>query len=299
MAGIAPGPWYSGGFERVQWEFDEPAVLDEPYGMSDQHTIGFLGCGNMGGAILEGMLEDGVCEPSGVLVAERSPERRDHWRARGVRVSDSPRDLAGVGTLLVAVKPQSFADAADSTGSLDGSTMVLSVMAGIDSAEIARAFGGRVRVVRAMPNTPCAVGAGISAVAIGAQADRDDVREAIRLMGTVGRVVEVRESELHAVTAVSGSGPAYLFLLAEAWIEAAIENGLDPAVARELVISTVQGAAELLRRDGDPEVLRAMVTSKGGTTAAGIERLEAGAIREAMSTAVRAARERSEELGRG
>ena len=265
--------------------------------MNGPHRIGFLGCGNMGGAILEGMLENGLYQPHEILVVEQSPERREQWRERGVEISARARDLGGSGTILLAVKPQSFPDAAAELGALGESTMVLSVMAGIHSLTIAGLLGDSARVVRSMPNTPCAIGMGISAVARGSGAAETDVREAIRLLQTVGQVVEVEESDMHAVTATSGSGPAYLFLLAEAWIDAAVDHGLDPDVARQLVVSTMHGSAELLRRGGDPETLRGTVTSKEGTTAAGIARLELLGTREMMREAIRAACARSEELG--
>ena len=266
--------------------------------MSNQTQIGFLGCGNMGGAILEGMLSSQLHEPSEVLVCEHAPERRAYWQERGVQVTGAEADLRGVQTLVIAVKPQGFPAAAGELGFLEHSTLVISVMAGIDSSQIRDALGSKVRVIRVMPNTPCGIGMGISALAMGTGAETKDLEEAVRLMSTIGQVVTVEESAMHAVTATSGSGPAYLFHLAEAWIDAGIGVGLSPEAARTLVVETIRGSAELLKRDGDPVELRRQVTSPGGTTAAGIQKLEEQGLTKMMQDAVRAAHARSEELGR-
>ena len=266
--------------------------------MSNQIRIGFLGCGNMGGAILEGMLSNQLHQPSEVLVCEHSAEKRAFWEQRGISVTDTEAGVQGLETLIIAVKPQKFPGAAEELGYLEHSTLTISVMAGIDSSQISGVLGPNARVIRVMPNTPCAIGMGISAVAAGTGASAADLEEAIRLMSTVGEVVTVEEAAMHAVTATSGSGPAYLFHLAETWIDAGIRAGLSPDIARTLVIETIRGSAELLKQGGDPVALRKMVTSPGGTTAAGIEQLEQHDLHGTMRDAVRAAHARSEELGR-
>ena len=266
--------------------------------MSNQIQIGFLGCGNMGGAILEGMLADHLHKPSEVLVCDHSEERRTQWAQSGVRTTTEAGELAGLETMVIAVKPQSFPQAAEALGVLEHPSLTISVMAGIDSEQISRALGPLARVVRVMPNTPCGIGMGISAIAPGTGSRAKDLEEASKMMSTVGEVVTVDENSMHAVTATSGSGPAYLFFLAEAWIEAGINAGLTPEIAKKLVIETICGSAELLKRSGDPESLRKMVTSPGGTTAAGIDQLERQGLRTAMRDAALAAHDRGVELGR-
>jgi len=259
--------------------------------------LGFLGCGNMGSAILEGILQHGELQRSEILVVEKSSLRASFWRNKGVSVSESPRTLKGVPGIVLGVKPQSFEAATTELGALATPSMVMSIMAGIDSSRISEHLGPNARVIRVMPNTPCAIGMGISAIAKGHQATDEDMATATAIMGTVGRTVSVDESSMHAVTATSGSGPAYLFLMAESWIEASVETGLSREVAEMLVIETIRGSAELLHRERDATTLRRNVTSKGGTTAAGIERLERDGLRESLVQALEAARRRGIELG--
>ncbi len=262
----------------------------------DTKKLGFLGCGNMGGAILEGILEHGALSPKDILVVEKSSERRDFWKQNGLSVSDSVEALTGLPNIVLGVKPQSFDQAASDLGILESPAMVMSIMAGIDSMRISGSLGPKARVVRVMPNTPCAIGMGISAIAKGAHATDSDMKTASMIMSTVGRVVEVDETSMHAVTATSGSGPAYLFLLAESWIDASMKAGLSRDVAEMLVIETIRGSAELLHRERDAVSLRSTVTSKGGTTAAGIEQLERNGIRESLVQALDAAHRRGIEL---
>ena len=264
--------------------------------MANSHSLAFIGCGNMGGAILRGVLNAGEISPTEILVVERSPERRQEWSALGVDTTDRIADIREVPNILLAVKPQDFPPVAADLAPLPESTLLISVMAGLSSAAIRQAIGSEMRVVRAMPNTPCQIGAGITAIAPGLGATKEDLRFANELLSTVGAVVHVEEEHMHAVTATSGSGPAYAFLLAEAWLLAAIKQGLDPEVARQLVHATLAGAAALLAENPDAEALRKAVTSKGGTTAAGINELEEHGFREAMEKAVAAATKRGHEL---
>ena len=175
---------------------------------------------------------------------------------------------------------------------------MLSIAAGVTTATIAAAAGPSTAVVRAMPNTPALVGKGVSAITAGPGADDDDVEWAERILGSVGMTVRAPESQFDAVTGLTGSGPAYVFFVAEALIEAGAAVGLDPALVESMVAQLLVGSAALLAAQGDPASLRAMVTSPGGTTAAGIAVLEDRGVRSAFVDAVHAATERSRELGR-
>jgi pyrroline-5-carboxylate reductase len=194
---------------------------------------------------------------------------------------------------VVAVKPGDGEEACRSLAAV-GTARVLSIMAGVRLERLESWLGPGVAVVRAMPNTPALVGAGVSALAGGEGAGEADVTWAEEILGSVGRVVRMAEGSLDAATGLSGSGPAYIFLVAEALIDAGVGVGLDPEVSRTLAIETLAGSARLLVETGEnPTALRAQVTSPGGTTEAGVARLEANGLRRAFDEAVRAATERS------
>ena len=197
---------------------------------------------------------------------------------------------------MIAVKPGDVATAV-SAAAKAGARRILSIAAGVTLARLEEAAGGDVAVVRAMPNTPALVGQGASAIAAGSRATDDDLAWAESILGAVGIVERVDEQQLDAVTALSGSGPAYLFLVAEALIDAAVQVGLPPPLAERLTTQLLVGSATLLAERGDPAALRAMVTSPGGTTAAGLHVLEERQVRAAFADAVRAAADRSAELG--
>ncbi len=264
--------------------------------MTQEFKLAFIGCGNMGGAILDGLIGSGGMPPGDILVVERSDAIRQRWSGLGVHTTEDMETARAAATLILAVKPQGFVEAAEELGVLPESALLISVMAGLSSEKIRNALGGAARVVRTMPNTPSRIHSGITAIAPGAGATDEDLETADRIMSTVGEVVRVREDEMHVVTAVSGSGPAYVFLLAEAWIDAATEHGLDPVTAERLVKATLLGAARLADDDVDPAELRAAVTSKGGTTAAGIAALEERAFRLALNEAIASASRRGREL---
>jgi pyrroline-5-carboxylate reductase len=264
--------------------------------MNQDIEFAFIGCGNMGGAILDGILGGKTLAPEKILVVERSEEQLARWARRGVRCTERLEEARRVPRILLAVKPQMFSAVAEELGPLPTSSLVISVMAGLSSDSIQGALGANARVIRTMPNTPCQIHAGITAIAPGLGSSAEDVQETERIMATVGEVVHVEESEMYAVTAISGSGPAYVFLLAEAWIDAAMEHGIEKATAERLVKATLQGAARLAGGDQDPAALRAAVTSKGGTTAAAIARLEERGFRAAMNEAISAATQRGREL---
>jgi pyrroline-5-carboxylate reductase len=251
----------------------------------------------MGEALVAGLLRSAWCAPAELVVVERIAGRRDELAAAftNVRVVDGP--IASDGA-IVAVKPGDVEDACKELAVV-GVERVLSIAAGVTTASLEAALGGGIPVVRAMPNTPAVVGAGASAIAPGASAGEDDLAWASSILEAVGVVVRVKESQLDAVTGLSGSGPAYVFLVAETLIEAGVLMGLPREVAEVLAVQTVIGSGLLLRDSDDhAAALRAAVTSPGGTTAAGLHQLELGGVRAAFLSAVQAATERSRELGR-
>lgn len=254
-----------------------------------------VGGGRMGEALLGGLLDAGWAAPADLAVVEAVPARRDELVERypGVTVTDQPVAAAGA---IVAVKPADVDAACRALGPVE---RVLSIAAGVTLSALESALGSGTAVVRAMPNTPALVGAGAAAIAPGSAAEEDDLVWAESILSAVGAVVRVGEASLDAVTGLSGSGPAYLFLVAEALIDAGVLNGLSRDVSVTLASQTLLGAGRLLAESGQSaETLRANVTSPGGTTAAGLRVLEQRAVRAAVLDAVSAAAERSRELGR-
>jgi pyrroline-5-carboxylate reductase len=257
-----------------------------------------VGGGRMGEALLAGLIAADWAPVEELAVAEKVAARRDELASAfpGLVVVDEPIAADGV---IVAVKPGDVASACAAVAAA-GTRRVLSIAAGVTVAALEAALGDGIAVVRAMPNTPALVGAGAAAIAGGTAAGADDLDWAEALLRAVGTVVRVPEHLLDAVTGLSGSGPAYVFLVAEALIEGGVLAGLPRHVSVELATATLFGAAKLLVESGStPEALRAQVTSPGGTTAAGLRALEASGVRSALLEAVAAAAERSRELGRG
>ncbi len=249
----------------------------------------------MGEALVGGLLAGGR-RPADLAVVEPVPGRRQALEARfpGVQVSEFP--VAADGAVL-AVKPGTAVSAARAAGEA-GCGRVLSIAAGVTIAALEAALPAATPVVRAMPNTPALIGAGAAAVAGGSAAGEADLAWAEGVLGAVGVVVRVEEALLDAVTGLSGSGPAYVFLVAEALVDAGVLVGLPRELASTLAVQTLLGSARLLAETDDgPEALRAAVTSPGGTTAAGLAALEERAVRAAFLAAVRASSERSRELG--
>ncbi len=254
-----------------------------------------VGGGKMGEALVGGLLAAGWAEASAITVAEPDPGRRAELSARfaGLVVRAEPVAAAGA---VVAVKPQHVAGVCRELGQL-GIGRILSIAAGVRLATMEAEVPEGVALVRAMPNTPALVGAGAAAIAGGHAAREEDLAWAEAILGAVGTVARVTEAQLDAVTGLSGSGPAYVFLMAEALIDAGVREGLPRPVATELTVQTIRGAAELLAAGQSAAELRAAVTSPGGTTAAGLHVLESAAVRAAFADAVRAAASRSRELG--
>jgi pyrroline-5-carboxylate reductase len=256
----------------------------------------------MGEALAVGLIESGW-EPEQLSVAEVDADRRHHLEARlpGVRVVPNPAWAAGDAEMLVlAVKPGHAVEALAACGDvLPDQALVLSIAAGITIGALEAAVPGRP-VVRAMPNTGALVGRGAAAIAPGRHVTEANLEDCERVLRSVGVVVRVPEDHLDAVTGLSGSGPAYLFLVAEAMIEAGVLVGLPRDTSEQLVRETLMGAATLLSDpETTPEGLRAAVTSPGGTTAAGLAVLESHGVRAAFLEAITAATRRSAELGGG
>ena len=279
--------------------------------MTEDHTnpasIAFVGCGNLGMAILSRAICSEVIDPATTVVIERDAGRQAEASRLGVRVTADAAAARGAQGVVLAVKPQHFLEAAQAIGSLGGATCVVSVMAGWSSAAIRAALSGGSdgggndgpRVVRAMPNMAAQVGLSMTAVARGAGATSDDVTAALRLFSAIGKAVEIPEALIDAAVAAVGSAPAYLYLLAEAQIAAAETMGFDAVTARAMAIESIFGAATLLATDGrEPAQLRAAVTSAGGTTAAAVNVFERGEFAALVAAAMEAARARSAELGK-
>ena len=262
------------------------------------HALAIIGGGNMGAALAQGLLDSGGVAPADLAIVEVSAERRavlaDMFPGCTIEA-----DLVPCRAAVIAVKPPDAAAAAVAAVRA-GAERLLSIAAGVTLATLESAIASPdVAVVRSMPNTPALVGQGASAIAGGAGATPTDRDWARQILGAVGLVVEVPETDLDAITGVTGSGPAYLFLVAEALIEAAVDVGLDRDQAADLVRQLFVGSAALLSRGDEPRVLRERVTSPQGTTAAGLAVLLEAGVPEAFRAAVRAATERSRELGRG
>jgi pyrroline-5-carboxylate reductase len=266
--------------------------------MSDlPESVGTLGAGNMAEAILRGLLRAGVAA-KGLIASDPDPERRSHIAdALGIRTTEDNVDVVrSSDVVVIAVKPAQVQEALRALPR-DAGPLFVSIVAGKPLAALRDLLGVGARLVRAMPNTPALVSAGITAVALDPGTPERDLDQAEAVLGAVGRVVRVPEAQLDAVTGLSGSGPAYVYTFVEALTDAGVREGLDAEVAAALVLETVLGAARLLRESGEsPALLRARVTSPGGTTVAGLAALEASGFQTALLEAVRAATARSREL---
>jgi pyrroline-5-carboxylate reductase len=251
----------------------------------------------MGAALVSGLLASGWARPEEIVVVEPVAARRDELAAAHAGLVVAAEVSAGAAGAVVAVKPADVEAACRALADA-GIGRVLSIAAGVTLASLESWLGQGAAVVRAMPNTPALVGAGAAAIAAGSAAGEADLAWAEEILCAVGKVERVPEKLLDAVTGLSGSGPAYVFLVAEALIEAGVAAGLPRTVSETLTVQTLLGSARLLAESGDrPEVLRAAVTSPGGTTAAGLAALEARAVRSAFMEAVMAATDRSKALG--
>lgn len=258
--------------------------------------LAILGLGNMGSAILDGALGAGVIDPSAVLVVDPAFDRLQPFLDRGCRTG-SIEALAAAPCILLAIKPQIFPEVAPLLAARQGDRTVISVMAGLHSDRIVEALGPGTRVIRAMPNTPASIHHGVTAISTTSDVPTADRAFARSLFEAVGTVVDVEEDLMFAVTATSGSGPAWVFRLVEAWIDAAVEHGIPRETAKTLVHGTLLGAAHLLdRSDQDAGALRTAVTSRGGTTAAGLAAMDDHGFDHAVRQTIAAATGRGREL---
>ena len=262
-------------------------------------TLVFIGGGNMASAILGGLIASAV-PASQVLVVEPFEAQRERLRSDfGVAtLAAADGSIAGVELVVWAVKPQLFASAAAPCAAHVGAALHLSVMAGIRSSTLARTLGTE-RIVRAMPNTPALIGQGIAGLYARAAVQAHERERVERLLAPTGGTLWVaQEADLDAVTALSGSGPAYVFYFIEAMVEAALEMGLDAEQGRQLALATFAGATALAQASDDPPaLLRERVTSKGGTTDAALRAMAASGVKAAFVAAMRAAQVRAQILG--
>lgn len=264
-------------------------------------TLAVLGTGVMGETLLAGLLKAGWA-PTDVVGADRREHRRHELEGRyGVRTVETSADAVGeADTVLVVVKPQDVADLLpEIADALRPGALVVSLCAGVTLGQLEAGLPAGTPVVRVMPNTPAQVSEGMAAVSAGTHAGEGELARAVQIMEAVGRAVVVPERYQDAVTAISGSGPAYLFFVVEAMIDAGVMMGLPRDVATALVNQTIYGSAKLLVETGEhPNLLRERVTSPAGTTAAALRHLEERSVKAAFMGAMEAARDRSVELGR-
>jgi len=262
--------------------------------------ISFIGGGNMAEALIRGLIEGGLFRPSDILVAEPKEERRAHLSSRyAVTVEAENREAVGGEIVILAIKPQTLGAVASDLAGLKETQLLVSILAGVSTSILEGMIGRPVPVVRAMPNTPALARAGATAICAGSFAREVHLRRAEEILSSVGKVVRVHEKLMNAVTAVSGSGPAYFYLLCEYLSSVGRDLGLEREDAELLARETLVGAGRLLEVDGSaPAALRARVTSPGGTTEAALKVLERGEFIALVDEALRAASRRGEELGK-
>ncbi len=263
--------------------------------------IAFIGGGQMAEAIIGGLLNGRLCKPESLWATDPLAARGDWLKSQfGIHVgSDNRQAAAWAEVVVLAVKPQSMPDVLKEIGADLGSVLVISIAAGVTLRSIGEQASGAKRMVRAMPNTPAIVREGMTALAFGAGVSEDDQEVARAIFEAVGRVVLVEERLMDAVTGLSGSGPAYVFQAIEALADGGVKMGLPRQTSELLAAQTVLGAAKLVLESGEhPAKLKDRVASPGGTTIAGLHRLEQGGLRATLMGAVEAATKRSQELGR-
>jgi pyrroline-5-carboxylate reductase len=271
---------------------------------SPEFAVGFIGAGNMATALIQGLIGAGIYAKDEICASDVDAGRRTAVKRRlGVTAAADNRSVVETArTLVLAVKPQILDQVlAELKPLATPRHLFVSIAAGVPTARIEAGLGGEARVVRVMPNTPALLGKGMAVVVRGRHATAADERLALRLLRSVGRALAVAdEALLDPVTGLSGSGPAYVYLFAEALIAGGVAAGLNADLSRDLALQTITGAAAMLQESGEsPARLREMVTSPGGTTLAGLTELERRGFAAAVSAAVVVATRRSVELGRG
>jgi pyrroline-5-carboxylate reductase len=266
--------------------------------------IGFIGAGNMAGALIKGLLSAKLYRPQEMIVSDAMPAQRKKikkaYQVDGL--SDNRAVVRETQTIVLAVKPQIIDQVlAEIQPEVSKHNLFISIAAGVPLRRLEAGLGGNARVVRVVPNTPALLGKGIAVVVRGSKAKPQDEKLTLALFRGVGEALAVKDEALmDPVTGLSGSGPAYVYLFAEALIAGGVQEGLDPKVATRLAYETIGGAVAMLKETGSsPKELRDMVTSPGGTTLAGLTRLAAGQFTETVIASVAAASRRSKELGQG
>ncbi|KXH81687.1 pyrroline-5-carboxylate reductase [Sporosarcina sp. HYO08] len=263
-------------------------------------SIAFIGAGSMAEAVMAGIVEQGVLEPKNIFVTNKSDEKRllSLKQQYGISILTDKYLLHEVDLIVFATKPKDIQKAmADTAPFINEQAAILSVIAGVSIQTLENGLGNRP-IARSMPNTSATIGKSATGVAMNVAVDDDMRRHILGLLGGIGLVKEVEEDDLHAVTALSGSGPAYVYYLAEALEAAAMTKGLSKDVARELIIQTIEGAAAMMRQTKtEPAELRKHVTSPNGTTEAGLKALEGRLFKEAIAECIDKAEARSRELG--
>lgn len=264
-------------------------------------TVAILGAGVMGETLLAGLIRAGMPKDRLLITEKRAERAKELAKKHGVKVVDNVAAAQTADVLVLVVKPQDMGSVAEEiSGAVTKKQLVVSLAAGITTAFLEARLAAGVPVIRVMPNTPALVDQGMAALSPGASATATHLTTASALLSSVGKVLEVPEKQQDAVTAISGSGPAYVFYVVEAMIEAGVLLGLPRATASELTIQTLVGAAAMLKETGEhPTVLREQVSSPAGTTMAALRQLDDHKVRAAFLTAMEAARDRSRELAAG
>ena len=272
--------------------------MTSPTSISGAHPLAILGAGVMGETVLSGLLRAGW-HADQIVATDRRLERQHELTTKyGIKMLENTEAVAEAETVILVVKPQDMSDLLNEISqAIKPGALVVSLAAGVDTAFIESRLPEGVAVVRVMPNTPAQVDEGMAAISPGSHSNQDHLDRVTEILSATGRVITVPERYQDAVTAISGTGPAYLFFVVEAMIEAGVHLGLPRDTATELVVQTMLGSAKLLRETGEhPTVLRERVTSPGGTTAAAVRELEDHKVRAAFLRAMEAARDRSRDL---
>jgi pyrroline-5-carboxylate reductase len=269
--------------------------------MTALQSVGMVGGGQMGEALIRGLLASSLAKAASIIVAEPSAQRREYLeKTYQVRTTESPAELAGASQIIIlAVKPQVMEPVLQLYSEhFSAQHLLISIAAGVTLSQMERCLGETMRIIRVMPNTPALVLAGASACSGNKNASREDMVLCGQIFSAVGTCVEVAEALLDAVTGLSGSGPGYVFTFLEAMIDGGVLAGIPRPLAEQLAVQTLYGSAKLAMESGEPAaVLKGRVTSPGGTTIAGLQVMERDGLRGTMMAAIKAATDRSKELG--
>jgi len=270
--------------------------------MTALQSVSMIGGGQMGEVLIRGMMESGLAEAASITVAEPSAPRREYLeKTYQVKTTDSAAELTGAGRVIIlAVKPQIMEPVLNLYREhLGAGHLLISIAAGVTISQMERCLGEKMRIIRVMPNTPALVLAGASAISGNKNASREDMALCGQIFSAVGTCAEVAENLLDAVTGLSGSGPGYVFTFLEAMIDGGVLAGIPRPLAEQLALQTLYGSAKLAMETGEPAaVLKGRVTSPGGTTIAGLQVMERDGLRGTVMAAVKAATDRSKELGK-